>query len=455
MYLIRTVLAIAIVLFSHIAPAQNYTVSANKRYLLKEGKPFFWLGDTAWELFHRLDREDADYYLKKRAAQGFTVVQAVALAEFDGLEVPNTYGDKPLINNDPTKPNEAYFKHVDYIIDRAAEYGITIAFLPTWGDKVFKSTWGKGPEVFNESNAAVYGKWLANRYKNRRNIIWVLGGDRTPRKDSRDVETWRAMAAGIVAGAGGNDKVMMTFHPQPNHEGASEWFHNDEWFDFNMFQTGHCRDSPIYDNIQRSYNRELVKPVLDGEPIYEDHPVCFNVKENGTSSAYDVRKSAYLDLFAGAFGHTYGCHDIWQMYSPNREAVNGPHVFWQQALELPGAMEMKYVRRLMESRPITERVPDQSVVVENALQPAERVQATRGNDYLFVYTASGKPFSVNAGKISGNQLEAFWYDPRNGKVKDAGKFDNKTTMKFTPPTSGYGQDWVLVVDDSAKGYGKP
>lgn len=455
MYLIRTVLAIAIVLFSHIAPAQNYTVSANKRYLLKEGKPFFWLGDTAWELFHRLDREDADYYLKKRAAQGFTVVQAVALAEFDGLEVPNTYGDKPLINNDPTKPNEAYFKHVDYIIDRAAEYGITIAFLPTWGDKVFKSTWGKGPEVFNESNAPVYGKWLANRYKNRRNIIWVLGGDRTPRKDSRDVETWRAMAAGIVAGAGGNDKVMMTFHPQPNREGASEWFHYDEWFDFNMFQTGHCRDSPIYDNIQRSYNRELVKPVLDGEPIYEDHPVCFNVKENGTSSAYDVRKSAYLDLFAGAFGHTYGCHDIWQMYSPNREAVNGPHVFWQQALELPGAMEMKYVRRLMESRPITERVPDQSVVVENALQPAERVQATRGNDYLFVYTASGKPFSINAGKISGNQLEAFWYDPRNGKMKDAGKFDNKMTMKFTPPTSGYGQDWVLVVDDSAKGYGKP
>src|SRR5687768_2896489 len=108
MYLIRTVFAIAIVLFSHIAPAQNYTVSANKRYLLKEGKPFFWLGDTAWELFHRLDREDADYYLKKRAAQDFTVVQAVALAEFDGLEVPNPYGDKPLINNDPAKPNEAY-----------------------------------------------------------------------------------------------------------------------------------------------------------------------------------------------------------------------------------------------------------------------------------------------------------------------------------------------------------
>ncbi|GGM94059.1 hypothetical protein GCM10010967_29020 [Dyadobacter beijingensis] len=435
--------------------AQSYTVSGNKRYLLKEGKPFFWLGDTAWELFHRLDRADADYYLQKRAGQGFTVIQAVALAEFDGLEVPNSYGEKPLIKNDPTQPNEAYFKHVDYVIDKAADYGLTIAFLPTWGDKVFKSTWGKGPEVFNENNAKVYGKWLGTRYKSKKNLIWVLGGDRQPRKDSRDVEIWRAMAAGIAEGAGGQDQVLMTYHPQPNKEGASEWFHDDEWFDFNMFQTGHCRDTPVYDNIQRSYNRTLVKPVLDAEPVYEDHPICFNVKENGTSSAYDVRKSAYLDLFAGAFGHTYGCHDIWQMYSPNREAVNGPHVYWQQALDLPGALEMQYVRKLIESRPITDRVPDQSIIVEHALSAPERVQATRGKDYLFVYTAAGKAFSVNPGKISGTQLEAFWYDPRTGKVRDAGKFDNHAVNKFIPPTSGYGHDWVLVIDDASKGYRKP
>jgi hypothetical protein len=435
--------------------AQPFTVSSNKRFILKDGKPFFWLGDTAWELFHRLDREDADYYLKKRAAQGFTVVQAVALAEFDGLEVPNTYGDKPLTDNDPTKPNEAYFKHVDFIIDKAAEYGLTIAFLPTWGDKVFKSSWGKGPEVFNEANANTYGKWLGNRYKNKKNVIWVLGGDRMPRTGTRDVELWRSMAAGIAAGAGGNDKVLMTYHPQPNKEGSSEWFHDDEWFDFNMFQTGHCRDSPVYDNIKRSYDRQLIKPVIDGEPIYEDHPVCFNARENGTSSAYDVRKSAYLDLFAGAFGHTYGCHDIWQMYSPNREAVNGPNIFWQQALNLPGANEMKFVRRLIESRPVLDRVPDQSVVVEEDMAANDRVQASRGKDFIFIYSASGKPFSVNPGKVSGKQLSAFWYDPKNGKTREAPSFDNQSVSRYMPPTSGYGHDWVLVLDDASKNYPKP
>lgn len=446
---------ILVLLCGSLLHAQHYTVSENKRYLLKEGKPFFWLGDTAWELFHRLDRAEADYYLQKRADQGFTVIQAVALAEFDGLEVPNPYGDKALTNNDPARPNEAYFKHVDYIIDKADSYGLTIAFLPTWGDKVFKNTWGKGPEVFNENNARAYGKWLGNRYKAKKNIIWVLGGDRQPRKDSRDVDIWRAMAAGIAEAVGGYDKALMTYHPQPNKEGSSEWFHDDEWFDFNMFQTGHCRDTPVYEHIQRSYNRALVKPVLDAEPVYEDHPICFNAKENGTSSAYDVRKSAYLDLFAGAFGHTYGCHDIWQMYAPNREAVNAPHIFWQQAMDLPGALEMKYVRKLMESRPMLDRVPDQGIVVENGWAAAERVQATRGKDYLFVYTAAGKPFSVNPGKISGTRFETFWFDPRNGKVWEAGRFDNQSVTRFVPPTSGYGHDWVLVIDDASAGYAKP
>ena len=70
---------------SNDGQAQSLTVSRNHRYLVDEkGSAFFWLGDTAWELFHRLNREEADHYLETRAAQGFTVIQAVVLAEFDG-----------------------------------------------------------------------------------------------------------------------------------------------------------------------------------------------------------------------------------------------------------------------------------------------------------------------------------------------------------------------------------
>ena len=445
--LLTTTLAFAQVPFKN-GPLK---VSDNHRYLEHQnGTPFFYLGDTAWELFHRLTRDETDYYLKRRAEQGFTVIQAVALAEFDGLNVPNASGDKPLLNNDPKTPDDTYFKHIDYVIDKAAELGLIIGFLPTWGDKVFKNTWGSGPEVFTPENARTYGQWLGNRYKNRQNIIWILGGDRNPRAGSQDVTIWRAMAEGIQAGVGGADKALMSFHPQPNavqDGGSSKWFHQDAWLDFNMHQTGHCRDTPVYDYITTSYNRILTKPTMDAEPIYEDHPVCFNAKELGTSNAFDVRKAAYLDLFAGAHGHTYGCHDIWQMYSPDRPAVNGPHVFWKEALELPGANQMKFVRQLIESRSILDRIPDQSLIVENNYGPAERIQATRGKNYAFIYTAAGKPFTVNPGKVFGKMLKTAWFNPRTGEMKANGTVSNQTAQKFTPPSSGYGQDWVLVLDN--------
>jgi hypothetical protein len=324
--------------------------------------------------------------------------------------------------------------------------------LPTWGDKVFKDRWGKGPEIFNGENAAVYGEWLANRYKSKTNIIWVLGGDRNPRNED-DIATWRAMGKAIKKATDG--KAIISFHPQPNTAGSAEWFHQDDWLDFNMFQTGHCRNIPVYEKMQDAYLRKPIKPVMDAEPIYEDHPVCFNEKDLGTSSAYDVRKAAYLDLFAGAFGHTYGCHDIWQMYSSKYEAVNGPHLPWYEALELPGANQMKFVRKLMESRPVQGRIPDQSVIKENNYPAAERIQAIRGTGFLFVYTAAGKSFTLQPTKITGRKLQAHWFNPRDGKLSEAGQFDNNVAKKFIPPSSGYGQDWVLIVDDISKEYALP
>src|SRR6516165_11932096 len=109
-------------------------VARDRRHLVTaDGKPFFYLGDTAWEVFHRLDRPDARAYLRDRAAKGFTVIQAVVLAEFDGLTVPNAYGHLPLKDNDPTKPVEDYFRHVDWVVNEAEKAGLYVGMLPTWG----------------------------------------------------------------------------------------------------------------------------------------------------------------------------------------------------------------------------------------------------------------------------------------------------------------------------------
>lgn len=449
MYKARILICICFLLIYGNLKAQNYSVSGNSRYILKNSKPFVWVGDTAWELFHRLDREEAKYYLSKRAAQGFTVIQAVVLAEEDGLRVPNPYGEVPFFDQNPEKPNEKYFQHVDFILNTAAELGLTIALLPTWGDKLFLDNWGKGPVIFNKISAYNYGIWLGNRYKNQSNVIWILGGDRNPRKDSEDANVWRTMAKGISEAIGGNDKVLMSLHPQPNSGGSSEWFHTDDWFDFNMFQTGHCRYLPVYENIEFSYEKLPTKPTIDAEPIYEDHPVCFNANENGISSAYDVRKAIYLSVFAGSFGFTYGCHDIWQFYSAKFQGVNGPKTLWQQALDLPAANQVKHLKQLIESRPVLDRIPDQNLIVENNLQAHERIQATRGTNYAWIYSAMGKSFTVKMGKISGAELNAYWFNPRNGNSIKLGTYKNEGTQNFSPPQTGYGNDWVLLLDDSA------
>jgi hypothetical protein len=130
------------------AGAPRLQVNENHRFLVKEdGQPFFYLGDTAWELFHRLNREEATRYLENRARKGFTVIQAVALAELDGLNAPNPYGYIPLTDNDPTKPavregpDNDYWDHVDFVVDKAEQLGLFIGFLPTWGDK-WNKKWG-------------------------------------------------------------------------------------------------------------------------------------------------------------------------------------------------------------------------------------------------------------------------------------------------------------------------
>lgn len=423
----------------------QFKVSENNRFIMRDGKPFFWLGDTAWELFHRLSAEEAAYYFKKRSEQGFTVIQAVALAELDGLHTPNANGDLPLINDNPRQPNEKYFAHVDRLIDMADSFGLTIALLPTWGDKVDKASWGIGPEVFSRANAYDYGQWIGTRFAKKRNLIWIMGGDRNP-KNQIQVDIWNALAKGVSDGVGGNEHALMSFHPQPNALGSAEWFHKSEWLDFNMFQNGHCRDQDHYLKISSLYAQKPFKPIIDGEPIYEDHPVCFNANDLGTSSAYDIRKYAYLDLFAGAFGHTYGCHDIWQMYDTARVGINGPHFPWKVALDLPGANQMKFVRKLMESKPLLDRIPEQSILIGPNESPGERVQVTRGEKYVFVYSSIGKSFNLKMGVIPGEKASFYWINPRNGEHSKKSTLLNSGVQTFTPPSKGYGLDWIMVLE---------
>ena len=440
-------------------------VSENKRFLVtQDGKPFFYLGDTAWELFHRLNREEVDKYLQDRAIKNFTVIQAVAIAELDGHTVPNSYGHLPLIDLDPSKPDvkdgaqNDYWDHVDYIVNRAESLGLFIGFLPTWGrywhDKV-----KDGKPIFTEANAAGYGEWLGARYKTKP-IIWILGGDRSVDNDEQKA-VLRAMARGLRKGDDG--KHLITVHPCGGC-GSSKWFHDDEWLDFNMRQNGHSPEfTGHFDQTQTDYERAPVKPVLDGEPIYEDHPVSFNAKNFGHSISADVRRPLYWNLFSGACGHTYGHHSVWQMWSPGKPPINAPLMPWSEAINQPGAGQMQFGRQLIESRPFLTRIPDNSIIASNRVPTSlpgagrYRFVATRdeSGSFAMVYAPVGRKFAVNMSKITGSKVKAWWFNPRNGEATAIGEFTNTGEREFMPPDKGEMIDWVLVLDDAAKDYPAP
>lgn len=416
------------------------SVSPNRRFLMHDdGSPFFYLGDTAWELFHRLNRDDASRYLEDRAAKGFTVIQAVAISEFDGLSDPNAYGDLPLHDQDPTRPNDAYFRHVDWIVDRAAQLGMFIGLLPTWADKVGPINWGTGPEVFTVANAAVYGRYLGEHYREAP-IIWILGGDRNPTLPAH-IDTWRSLAEGLAAGGGGNH--LRTFHPQGRSSSAT-FVHDEDWLDFNMIQSGHHElNSPNYRMIEADYSRKPVKPVIDAEPCYEDHPVNWK-PELGHFSDWDARKAAYWSLFAGSCGHTYGANSIFQFWTGGDPGKFGARRPWQEALDLPGSSQMKHARTLIESRQVFDRIPDQSLIVSDPGIDADHVRATRAVDYsyAFVYLPSGKPVTLDLSPFP-KTPRVHWYDPRTGESHSTSISES---AMFTPPSSSPENDWILTLD---------
>lgn len=434
-------------------------VSENKRFLSTEGnEPFFWLGDTAWELFHRLTLEEAEYYLDVRSKQGFNVIQAVVLAELDGLHTPNANGHIPLIGDDPAKPNEYYFRHVDDVIKLAAKKGLYIGLLPTWGDKVHKGLWGIGPAIFDESNAYIYGKFLGERYKDFKNIIWILGGDR-PAEGYEKV--WTSMAQGIKDGLG--RKPFITYHPSGGNS-SSKWLHQMDWLDMNMLQSGHCLvDTPNWEMIRNDYNLTPIKPVLDGEPNYENHPIDPYLRkwhpEYGRFTDYDVRKQAYRSVFSGACGHTYGHHSVWQMYSPKYAPVTFASCYWDEAIHFPGAKQMVHLKNLMLSYPYFTRVPAQEMLLNVSPPPLPKDQedrinperacypvATRDSDgsYALIYfPVPNQTLLIDTSSLLGSKVKAYWFDPRTGEKFYLGDF-HKETLKITSPLGG--PDWVLILE---------
>lgn len=459
-----------ILLMPVVVYGQRLQVSSNSSYLeTADGKPFLWIGDTAWELFHKLNREEAVMYLDNRAEKGFSVIQAVVLAELDGLRTPNAYGEIPLFDNDPARPNDKYFEHVDFIVNEAGKRGLFVGMLPTWGDKVTPAH-GGGPVIFNEQNAYAFGEFLGIRYREKP-VVWILGGDRDV-ADEKEKLVWRAMANGLKAGDGGSH--LISYHPR-GYNSSHEKLHHEDWLAFNMYQSGHSKKyNDVYRFGEMLLKVQPRKPFLEAEPAYEDIPLEFweymdwskavpvpedvlNADntiakkahfEKGFFDDHDVRVHAYWNFLSGACGYTYGNNAVWQMFEKGGSMAIPCLYSWQESLDRPGAESMRHVRKIFEARPFHLLVPSQQVILNNSQADSLVIRAASASDgsFMMVYACIGQELDVDLSSM-GNGAEAWWYNPGNGEVKRIGKVKANGTGKFIPPTSGRGNDWLLVLDN--------
>ena len=451
----RNMLLVVLAMLSLAASAGigKLRVSDNQRFLQYEsGEPFFWLGETAWLMPERLNRDEVAYYLQCCHEAEYNMVQVQVMNDVPAY---NAYGQKSLSVAPDGRwlMEDGYWEHMDYIVSEAERRDIFVGMVCIWGGLVKA---GK----MDVAQAKAYGTFLANRYKDRPNIVWIIGGDI---QGNVKPEVWEALATTIKQ----IDKNhLMTFHPRGRHTSA-QWWSKAEWIDFHAFQSGHRKygqrmgtiDYPIPDNteednwmyVDSTWTYSPLKPVIDDEPIYEEIPKGLHDASEGYWKACDVRRYAYWSVFAGSCGHTYGHNAVMQFYREGYPPAYHCTKSWTEALADPGFSQMKHLKRLMLSLPYFERVPDQSIVIDNGTQ-YDRLAATRGTDYLLVYNYTSRPMTIDLRKISGERKKVWWMDAATGRKTYLGEYDSKV-VTFRPHKTISGiEDGVLIAIDAAKDF---
>jgi len=380
-------------------------VSNNGRYFVLPGsKPIFWLGTTQWQIFREHPLAEVELILEKTKGNGFSFVQAMLLGVGDGTQ-PNIHGKTPWRDDDPAKPNEAYFEHVDAVVQAALRIGLVLVvgiYHQTMGNRI------------NTKNSRTWARWIAERYRDMPNLIWSM----YPRAEPEYNPLLRELAIGLQQGDGGVH--LITVHPDPSPTTSSTCLHNEDWLAFNSMQPW-GQVELMYSMIAHDYSLKPVKPVVMAEGAYE----------HGAEYGFDVtplwvRRQAYYSYLAGAH-HSYGHNDSWRMLPT-----------WREALDSPGARQMGALKEVFLSlEEWWNLVPDQTILASGGRTDGRSLNlAARHNNgrWAIAYFADKASFKVNMGKVTaGNKAEALWIDPRNGKSTPTGSFATEGMKSFSTP----------------------
>ncbi len=411
------------------------SISPDKRFFVNGSTSFFWLGDTAWDLMQRLSEEESRLYLDNRALKGFTVIQSVLINFKDtGGKVSNQKFEDCDIRDIISAKNTPYWQHVDQVIAYAEESGLYMALLPVWG-KVLKAGY------LTEENMPAYADFLAERYKNRPNILWLLGGDI---RGDLNFDLWDRFGRRLKKH---DPDRLIGYHPF-GRTSSSYWFNDCDWLDFHMFQSGHRRydqkimnawdeandSEPWYGEDNWRYLRhdrslDPPRPVLDGEPSYEEIPQGLHDPSEPYWQSGHVRRYAYWSLLSGAAGHTYGHNSIFQFWGKGYAKEFGARDPWQDAIHHDGSAQMGIMKKILEDFNFQEAKPSPFLISDQGEREAY-IPVLAAEDRLLAYIYTGRSFSL---KTSKRAMELYWINPENGVCSYAGQYAAQDSLRLRPP----------------------
>lgn len=366
--------------------------------------PFFWLGDTQWQLFRSFSLDEVRTILKTRQRQGFNVLQVMLTGVGDGTQ-PNLYGHTPWIGRDPASPNPAYFENVDAVVRLARDEGFILAIYLCHNTQ---------KDSVTPANARAYARWVAQRYQDEPHLVYVFV---TEVPIAEHLEIIRELAGGVREGDGG--RRLIAYHPDPvNPALSSGEIHQEAWLAFNMIQTWNYYEG-IYGCVRRDYLRQPLKPVVMAEGAYEDGP-----DYNYRITPWLIRQQAYWSYLAGGF-HSYGHSANW-LVPPD----------WQTHLESPGAKQMTVLKSFFSTLDWWNLAPDQGIIKQQSIEGSTLNTAARSTNgaWLCVYFHRPTTITVDLSKLAqGHRAEVTWFDPRDGAALNAGKYPLDSQPAFTTP----------------------
>lgn len=440
-------------------------VSNDKRYLVDQrNKPFPILGRTAWFIISQPEKGYREF-IENTLAHGHNTIEFAAITHWPmGNHAPfNGEGEVPFISTlrgskwegklkytskldapDFSSPGEKYWQYVDRFLAYCEEKGLLVLMFPAYvGYNGEEQGWMKELVANGPDKSKQYGAWIANRYKHRKNIVWMLLGDM-----GNFNEEQRIAEQALIDGLKSVKDLQSIQYTAESHSGenAADNIHFGDEMTLNGAYTWELK-VPVPYLSRKAYAHEPPMPsFLLEEPYDEEGPDGNNYNPNATQP---VRRFQWWGWMCTIGGYVSGNGYVWQFVDP----------FWQKHLETQGAQDMTRLNRFIESIEWWKLIPQglngmKNIVIDpvNIDTTASYVSAAAARDgsmmVAYIPPSNKGHIKVDLSVVSKPAFE-YWFDPTEGSYITINLSQTADTInrefKIPGKNKAGEHDWVLLI----------